>query len=259
MQIRDEQGSLSYIDQFRELLENLALLTNRYFPKANAIPYVDESLPIFSSFSVLKRVQILKDTKEYLSSWLALESESYDLTNDRQYLWRALKDRGMRLGSDVMDIVSGEDIIEVYGIDGIHLWFNLRMMELCSHSIEAVRCLPWYERYKRSEEVDEACHRAAHKVLSFSEPKVIDPQIPIHIAEEINSTQSLKVQLDFKKLAPVYDRVKKEKVGFIITSKAEVIAAQKLVQNPSFDSSNYREKREQEKGGQVHILEGYRS
>ncbi len=232
-----QPNSRDSVDRFRTLLESLANLTNKYFPAAQAIPYVDESLLIFSSLPDSQRVKILKDTKDYLQTFLTLEIESYDLIDDRQYLWRVLKDRGMRLGSDVMDIVSEGDVIEVYGADGIHLWFNLRLMEICSHSIETVLCQPWHQRYRRSEFIQECCFKEAQRVLSSEESAVLDPQVPAHIVEEIDSTLGLRVLLEHKKLAPIFDRKRKEKVGFIVTSKAQIIGAKGNRSFEDLDSS----------------------
>jgi hypothetical protein len=227
LESRHPRNAHDYVDEFRKLLESLANLTNKYFPDAKAIPYVDENLLIFSGLPDSQRVKILRDTREYLHTFLTLEGESYDLNDERQYLWRVLKDRGLRLGSDVMDIVSERDVIEVYGADGIQLWFNLRLMEICSHSIETVLCQPWHERYRRSEFIQECCLKEAQRVLESEESAVINPQVPAHIVEEIDSTLGLRVLLEHKKLAPVFNRKSKEKVGFIVTSQAKIIGAKR--------------------------------
>ncbi len=212
-------------DEFKSVLHKLAELTNHTFPKAQALPYSNPKLPIYSQLPIQTKIRVLNETKEYLNTWLSLTSENYDLKQEKQFLWRVLQNCGHRLGANSLDMFDSDEIVEVYALNGTHIWYNLRYMEICSHSIEEIRCIPWSQRYKRLPLIDQYCHEIIGTTLTQSSDEYRPCNIPEHTVEEVESSQLLVININFQNIAPIYNLNTNKKSGFIVTSKCDLILA----------------------------------
>ncbi len=208
-------------------MTELACLARKHFPMSNCLPFSDDSLLEFSKLNYIEKTRAMSESRRYLNIWQTLEKEKFNLTDECQFLWRALKEQGFWLGSDSMNLIRENEVVELYSLNGTHLWFNLRYMEICSHTMEQIWSQPWTTRYKRGPEIDEACHRDVEKALVADEPKILACSVPEHVVEEVGSTLLFRIRMQFQRIAPVYSWHSKTKVGFIVTSKCKVLSAKR--------------------------------
>lgn len=217
-------------NEFKAAIEKLAELTKRVYPDSNVLAYTDPELPTFTALSSEDQEKVLTGTQVFLNTWMTLEKEKFNLRSEQQFLWRAMQMNDIRLPSDCLDKIKTDEFIEVYDLNGIHLWYNLRYFTICSHTVEDIRCIPWNDRYLRQPIIDQHCFEAIQEAMMLEQPEVINCKVPEHIVDEVESTLLYKLQVTFKKIAPIYKAKSDEKIGFIVTAGCKILEAQRSLE-----------------------------
>lgn len=219
-------------NQFRTLAENLSTYYNTLGAKSK--PYHDPSLPHFSGLpETSKRSVIQHLTAQWQVAQTHITSQG-EADNNAKSLWSALKVYGLNPGGDLFGFLEQDDMIEVYTLDGIQIWRNCNVMEICSYTIEEVNCYDWEERYDRKETDNIVIRRAIGAMLDLNGKGYIRANIPYHIVEEKFSQERLRLNVSHGYFFPLLGQ-ENQVTAFLVTSKVEVVS--NLAHLPSPDVS----------------------
>lgn len=206
-------------NDFRSVLDQISKVLGRFEVQVKS--YQSSSLKDFSKLSVEAKKIALKDAGTYLE---VLMSDLDQLENNRysegQSLWLALRYFGLRPTSDVFEVLTNGSAIELYSSEGIQLWRNFKVMDVCSYTLEEIFCYTWQERYERDEN---ATNKIMQVISQFSSENPCTVKCSINnTLKEKFSEQKLVVDVHHEHLSPVFNTSHKF-AGFIVSSSARIV------------------------------------
>lgn len=165
-----------------------------------------------------KRMQIFKIFDEVVGHHL---EDGADVADEKALLWRFVRRVGYTPTSDIFDLITDQDYIEVYDNEGLQIYRSLNYFDLVSFTIEDLVTLNWKTDFKRDRTVLlhllEVTLRLAtgtlHKTYSCA-------KVPTHNVQEMLGQKYLH-ELGLKYISPL--RSGGKVVAFIATSKARRI------------------------------------
>lgn len=171
----------------------------------NVVPYLDESLPIFSTLEIDRQTSALGDVQRVVELLETSVRDGHSLLDTRQLLWRSLRQFGWTPNSDVFDFITEEDTVEVYSLSQIQTFRNLQFFRYVSFTLEQIHSYPWYQLTRRQPAAEAAIAAAAEKIIAGSSKNTLDLRyIPEHIIEEVGSTELRRCSIEMKCLSPVF-------------------------------------------------------
>lgn len=176
----------------------------------------DQPRPMPHDFE--KRMQIFEIYDEVVGHHL---NEGGDAADEKGLLWRFIRRMGYTPTSDIFDLITNEDYLEIYDQEGQQIYRSLNYFDLVSFTIEDLVTLNWKTDFKRDRTVLlhllEVTVRFAtgrlHKTYSCD-------NVPTHQVKEMIGQKYLH-ELGLKYISPM--KVAGKTVAFIATSKARRI------------------------------------
>lgn len=134
-----------------------------------------------------------------------MSAASLDPWNNKSLLWTTIKVLKLKPKIEsLIELIEGEEIMEIYDLNGIQIFRNLRFLELCNYPIEMILTRPWHELYARSPSIKKQilvdCILSALSLKGFS-PQA---QVPNHIASEIYSEEIQPIFCQPRLRIPLY-------------------------------------------------------
>lgn len=126
------------------------------------------------------------------------------LTDSRHLLWRHFRRSGLTPASDLFDKIGETDVVEVYGLDNIHLFQNLNFFDWIGFTLEQIYSETWYALTRRDPKIEKALHAFGARLVSGEIRGTVDPEIPWHLLEEIGTETLYKFYIRIKHVSPVF-------------------------------------------------------
>lgn len=137
----------------------------------------------------------------------------------------ALNQFGLKpMNNDVFNVITLDDVIELYNIQGIQLYRNMRFFKVCSYNLLELSVHPWEVLYDKPTHVIESTQKVIERL--FETGNVVPYSIPTYLQKEkYEFAKSLKtLQVTPRYIVPLYDAVSGQPAGAFSTYSAEVIA-----------------------------------
>jgi hypothetical protein len=157
-------------------------------------------LPINDQEAAIRRLTIYPDLCDILSQDPGLPC----LLEEKKLLWLALKKLRLLPGSDLMDLLTIDDLIEVYvGNRQVYRTFNY--YDLCSYSLEELETVPWDQLFFRSDSsILQKLLAEVEQMLTHR--KIVKSAASVHTVYETNSPLMKSFSYQLKYLAPLTDQ-----------------------------------------------------
>lgn len=126
------------------------------------------------------------------------------LTDSRKLLWRHFSRSGFVPCSDLFDKIGDTDVVEVYGMDQIHLTQNLNFFDWIGFTLEQLFCQEWFTLTRRDKEVEKYLYEVMVRIFSGEITTTVAPEAPWHLIEETDSELMNKFFLRVKYASPVF-------------------------------------------------------
>ncbi|MEK6774203.1 MAG: hypothetical protein AABY64_09695 [Bdellovibrionota bacterium] len=215
---------INLIEDFKTTLDKISSILNSL--GVSATSYHTSYLKDYSKLSSHQKKSALRDSQKYLECLTASELVEPATDDDRdtpdlgQSLWFALRHFGLRPTSDLFELLSMNDAVEIYNAEGIQVWRNLKFMEVCSYTLEEIFCYTWQDRYTRSEAATVQIMDVISKFSTIS-PKSIKCGIK-NLLHEKFSVKKLTIDVTHEMLSPVFNSLNAVG-GFVVTSKVKIL------------------------------------
>lgn len=138
-----------------------------------------------------------------LAIFAEMTAAGESLTDSRRLLWRHLGKSGCAPRSDLFDKIHDTDVVEIYGLDQIHLCQSLSFFDWISHTLEQIFCEPWYELVRRDPRIERELAELARRIVHGEIRETFAPGLPWHVVEEVATAELKKFHFHLKHLSPV--------------------------------------------------------
>jgi|GEM_PF-1600670 len=149
---------------------------------------------------------------------------------EKQFLKKALKHFGFTVDDEFWNVLEKDDLVEIYGEDMVQLYRSMNFFEISGYSLLDLSVNEWFVLYERSRLVLEQINQKIAEVLKYSLPTQRF-EIPRHILRERCEVGTAEpfvpraVLVDFRHIASLKRHPLGKAQGFIVTCKAQIIAA----------------------------------
>lgn len=190
-------------------------------------PYSDSTLPHFSSLEENLKKNALELLNFYNTSLEQVLSSGEIISNDSVALWSAFKLLKLKPPSDFLSYLTQGDCIEIYDLNHIQIWRNLNSMEVISHTIEQIFCVPWPARYIRDPQAFEECIEKIGAALRQEKAAVFQANINNYLLEK-GSLELFKLNCVHKLIAPLTDSSGRI-AAYAVVSAVDIVGRQEPV------------------------------
>lgn len=188
------------------------------------------SLERFQKEDLDRQQQILDNISKFLKI-LALEPIREVPRKERRQLEisrlkKAMKEFNLKaMDSEVFELIGNEDVIEVYGSEGVQIYRNLTFCKICSYSLLDLSVNSWDELYEKPAPVVRAIHDLVGEVMTTA-TKTLPYNLESHIQrEKFIYAKTLRTFLVTPRyISPLVDEETGERAGILSTYSAKVIA-----------------------------------
>jgi hypothetical protein len=184
--------------------------------------YHDRSLPHFSRLSAERKSRAVYYMRRIWGITRHHITNQVEVENNAQSLWSALKVSGLKPGSDLFSHLEADDKIEIYSLDGIQIWRNCNVMEICSYTLEEIHSFDWHERYERCESDNSAILGAIGRLFDLGSERHVHARIPNHLVKEKFSEKRFQLNVRHDYFFPLVGE-NSELAAFLVTSKVEIL------------------------------------
>jgi hypothetical protein len=222
-------------DEFKRLIEGIAEFARRAGLKVQA--GTERSWAHYRSLPQTQKAEIFVSAKNYFEICEATIKEGSQISETASLLWMSLKHFGLFPGSDLMDRLTNDMVVEVYNQDGIQIFRNMKFMEVCSYTIADVFIYPWWELFKRNDELLNDLKHEIGQVLEGKTNKLLESKIRRHRIVESFSVEQSEIEMKIAFFGPIFHRGTKQIAGFVAASEATVLSAHAKLSKPAQESN----------------------
>lgn len=164
----------------------------------------DKALDIIRGMSQEKKTQTIDRLRGDLSIIREAMSAGESLSDSRRLLWRFLKRNTLTPCSDLFNEIEDDDVVELYGADGIHLWQNMVFFDWISITLDRIYCQTWYECCSRPAHLQAELMVMFAQVMKGEIAATFAPNHPWYWIEEIDTEMLYKLNFKIKAISPVF-------------------------------------------------------
>ncbi len=221
-------------DKMKELLATAGI---------DFVAYDDPSLVRFSVLNLEMKLAAIEKLGRLTDIYELTLSQGGTLRNSKMLLWTALKEFRLTFKSDLLSLVSDDDVVEVYDTNHIQIFCNMKFYEFCSYTIEDIFCRPWHELFERERsEITMTILMAAKDLFTGKVNTYISMD---HLGEqsvrEINSVLGYEYKMRLKYLSPVFFEQSKKPLGAVAISQARITNEEFVKANESILLAKYQD------------------
>jgi hypothetical protein len=189
-------------------------------------PFLDPSLPVFSSYDLKVQDQILLGITSDLEIFESMLGEGHSLRDTPKLVWRYLHKLGLTPQSDIFDKITDDDIVEVYLVeDGAQrqVFRNLKFLECVSFTIDQIFGADWRVTTTRDEKSAGKILELAVGVMTekITGTLALDSLIEKHLLQEVDSPELFTILIQIKYISPVKRNGKV--AGAFVINHSEVV------------------------------------
>ncbi|MNJ94622.1 hypothetical protein D3C87_123240 [compost metagenome] len=195
------------IDDFKALAEKLCRMLESEGVLCK--PY-REGLPYFTKLTEYQQKEAIRNLGFYVDLCREQMLDGYKLSDNLSFTWRAFRKLNLIPRSDLFQMVSDEDVLEIYSSDSRQLYRNLRFYEHCSYSLEELYSLEWWSLFHRDEHITASLMESAAMVLNGECEGHVYPTVGTHVVRELCSEEKLANIYEPRLLSPLFCNKKVE-------------------------------------------------
>jgi hypothetical protein len=210
--------------KFKTLLEQFAETLNR--EGAMRVKPYDPKAPLarFNQLPESTQWSIYNNFVRYYDVCSQGNREKISIRQDGcKLLWKMIAMLGYVPAHDLMDKITDEDIIEIYNLDFVQIYRNMKFIELCSYPLDTVFTHEFPELYRRPDVITAQLIEFAQRTLLGQIHSTVPFQVEDHFLEEIFSEEKSKFQITMGIISPLYTRDHKI-AGWINTLRARPVS-----------------------------------
>lgn len=211
------------VTRFLELLDRYeAYLRSAGKKVSRSAPAEGERLFLALSFEHRQRLISRLETELALFDEAVANGER--LTDSPKLVWRYFRKTGYTPCSDIFGKITDSDIVELYGLEQMHLFQNLNFFDWVSTTLEQIYCLPWYQNSTREPAAEQSLANLAGKILAGEVPGTVHPDVGWHVVRECGE-EAYEFDFHIKWASPVHSdgRV----VGILVVCEAHTLRSSK--------------------------------
>jgi hypothetical protein len=179
----------------------------------------EKARALFEGADELRRKALVARLEAEISIFEETLAAGEKLTDSRKLLWRHFSRSRFAPCSKLFDKIRDTDIVEIYGLDQIHLFQNLAFFDWISHTLEQVFCETWYTLSKRDPSIEKMLYEFGLRIAAGGVKETTDPGVPWHVVEELNSELMMKFHYKLKYVSPIYSTG--QLCAFVVISEAK--------------------------------------
>ncbi len=187
------------------------------------IPGMHPSLPKFGQMALPRQEMSVEALENLCSVYNTMVYEGQDIRSSLSVIWGAFRVLGLVPPSNLFDKIQSDDIIEIYGFNGLQMFANLRFYEICSYTLEDIYSLTWEELWQRDENATKSISAVVDNVEHSSEKLAVSVADCAYVARERHSPFKLEIDYRAVAIAPLWNKMTGLKAGFIIVERAHLI------------------------------------
>ncbi|MGZ3683359.1 MAG: hypothetical protein ACXVCI_05880 [Bdellovibrionota bacterium] len=202
---------LALLDRYAQLITAAGKTLRRSSP--------EQARALFEKVDEPRRKALLARLEAEISIFEETLAAGEKLTDSKKLLWRHFSRSRFAPCSQLFDKIRDTDVVEIYGLDQIHLFQNLAFFDWISVTLEQIFCEAWYVLTKRDPGIEKMLYEIAQKIAAGGLQETIDPGVPWHLVEELNSEKMMKFQYKLKYVSPVVSAG--QLCAFVVVSEAK--------------------------------------
>lgn len=197
----EQNASSEIISEFIHLAHSVVHILQQY--GLDIRPYRSLENLAFAKLPAEIQVKYLGHFRNYAEVMAETHGAGHDLRESKFLIWNMLNRLGYRAVDDVISKVTDNQIVEIYNAENIQVFRNLPFFKVCSYSIDEILSLPWWELYKRDDQISQKIFQYASQVLNGEIETTVQPDIPVHYLEEKDSFNCHKMDIVVKLMSPL--------------------------------------------------------
>lgn len=195
---------VQYWLRMRELLEAFCALAHK---EGYSFQPYDPERPLEKFRQLAPEIQraTLNAFSNYYQACLQALEEGGDLgDSDFKIFWNILKRLKLRPSSDLFDLLSNQDVIEVYTDSFLQIYRNLRFLELCSYPLDHVFSYQWPELFERNQQLNLELYGLTAEVLAGRRKRSIPVGQESHLVKEVFSSENRTFWVEHNFISPLH-------------------------------------------------------
>lgn len=182
-------------------------------------PFDHAHTPLFMKASAQAQKQAIEFLEIQVRIFDEMAQAGEHLKDNHRLLWRTLGRMQMTPETDIFDKLYDGCVIEIFNLDNVHVGWNMRLMELLSHTLEQVLCVPWFELCERDAESSDKMFALLQTLLNQEIKGTFAPGIGPHRIIEKNSANLGIFDFDVRFTSPLWQN--RKIVGYIAIAEVE--------------------------------------
>ncbi len=209
----------SVVSQFSKLTNDLAQII--ISQNINVSPCTPKSLEYLATLD-LEKIKI--QNSKLIQHIAALENATSfkDKTDNKSIIKNVLDFMKFTAPADFIDKIKEDDIVEIYNLEGIQIFRNLKFYETTTYGLTDLLTHEWFELYYRSSKITEKLMMYAEQVFENPSNDIVYEmdEVPVHMIKEIKADPIQLCEIKFKNIAPVINYLG-QKTGLIVNCEAK--------------------------------------
>lgn len=189
-------GYSTLLDRYAEIARKAGKTVRRSAPR--------EGERLFHSMTDERRKLLLSRLETEISVYEEILAAGEEILDSPRFLWRFFVKCGYVPCSDIFGKIGDTDVVEVIGMDQVHIHQNLNFFDWVSVTLDQVFCMTWNEMSTRDLSVEKLIYDTVVQMMSGASRTTMDPGVPWHEVKEIDTEMMLKFDLRLKWISPVY-------------------------------------------------------
>jgi PAS domain-containing protein len=191
------------VSKFRELALKLSEIGN-----ANGVvirPFKLSALPLFSKLSPAHQQSAVDQLSLYVAICEDVMASAGSLASSRTFVWRAFSALGFVPDSNLFNLIGDDDVVEIYNMENIQIFRNLRFFEFCSYTLEELFSKPWMELFVREDpEITKQLINLLVTLAETKNPRPVSTNVGPHFTREVGSESCFRVELEVKHVTVLF-------------------------------------------------------
>lgn len=167
-----------------------------------------------------KALEFLENLKVRTDIVRSALEQDISLNDAKGLFWIACRKFNFKPNYDSIDLISDEDVLEIYSIANGYkqIFSNFIFWEMVSYPLDIILTKEFYEIFDRNDAITQAIIKSAEKVMLNK--KTMSVEVPIHIMNEISSEKKYSFRIHTNFIGPLICRASNEITALVTTSAA---------------------------------------
>ncbi len=190
--------------EFKELTERFCKLAAGQ--GVSVSPYLGEGPGYFAKLSSEQQAATFSNFRRYADICHESVLNGESLVSGTQHLWRMFRRLELRPVSDLLSQIDDTDVIEIYSAHYVQIFRSFSFFLICSYTLDELLCRPFWELFRRDEELYRRMVSVTHRVLLEEIGGVHPWDVEDHTVDEIEGSARFHATVRYKLISPLYDQ-----------------------------------------------------